>query len=68
MGNYADLIKDFPVKEEMFAYLEDLRESGEVNMFGSFPYLAAEFDLESGDAKDIFMEWILTGRKDPRKH
>ena len=68
MGNYADLIKDFPIREKMFEFLEELRESGIVNMFGSFPYLAEEFDIENEDAKDIFMEWILTGRKDERKH
>lgn len=47
-------------KEEYFVYLDELRESGETNMFGAIPYLEAEFDLKPGEAKAILVEWMQT--------
>lgn len=41
-----------------YQYLEDLRQSGIVNMYGSVPYLQAEFDLSFNDAKEILMSWM----------
>ena len=34
------------VTEEMLVYLDELRESGETNMFGARPYVAQEFGLK----------------------
>lgn len=39
-------------------YLEELRRSGIVNMFGAAPYLAEAFDLTSHEAKQILSEWM----------
>jgi hypothetical protein len=47
-------------KELMFEYLDDLRESGEVNMFGSGAYLQSEFGLSRHEAKVVVMEWMKT--------
>jgi hypothetical protein len=33
------------MKENIFEYLDELRESGTVNMFGAGQYLQFEFDL-----------------------
>ena len=41
-----------------FDYLEELRESGKVNMFGARPYLAEEFDLHDEEAKRILLLWM----------
>ena len=32
-------------KENIFNYLEDLRDSGQINMFGASPYIVEAFGL-----------------------
>lgn len=44
--------------KEYFDYLERLRRSGVVNMFGSAPYLAEEFELSMRDARDVVTAWM----------
>lgn len=39
--------------DEMLEYLDDLRESGETNMFGASPYLNADFPDELGELKSF---------------
>lgn len=39
-------------------YLEELRRSGIVNMFGAASYLAEAFDLTSCEARQILAEWM----------
>lgn len=39
-------------------YLENLRRSGAVNMFGSAPYLKDEFNLTDNDACKIVSDWM----------
>ena len=39
-------------------YLERLRRSGIVNMFGATPYLAAAFGLSKDEARKILSEWM----------
>ena len=43
-------------KTEMFEYLDDLRESGDVNMCDSRP-LRAEFGLGKQEAREVLGEW-----------
>jgi len=45
------------IREE-FTYLNRIRESGEVNMFGAAPYLEMEFDLDRREAKQVLMAWM----------
>jgi hypothetical protein len=47
-------------KESMFQYLDNLRESGQVNMFGSGTYLQSAFGLSRYEAKDVVLEWMKT--------
>jgi hypothetical protein len=47
-------------KEEMFDYLDNLRESGVVNMFGATPYVQEAFDLTKSEARAILKEWMET--------
>jgi hypothetical protein len=49
-----------PNKEEVFAYLDTLRESGVTNMFGAGPYLEGEFGVSRREARDLLLEWIET--------
>lgn len=39
-------------------YLEELRESGVTNMFGSAPYLQEEFGLSRREAIRIVSDWM----------
>ena len=46
--------------QEYFEYLDELRESGETNMFGARPYLMEEFNLDREEAHKILSEWMRT--------
>jgi len=41
-------------------YLDDLRESGVVNMFGASAYVEAEFGVSKKEAISIVSEWMLS--------
>ena len=43
---------------EHYQYLENLRRSGIVNMFGARPYLESVFGLDKKEAGDILAEWM----------
>lgn len=45
---------------EYFEYLEELRKSGETNMFGAGQYLEMEFGLSRREAIDVLKEWMGT--------
>ncbi len=47
-------------KEEMFVYLDNIRETGKINMFGAAPYLQDAFGLSRHEARDILLEWMDT--------
>ena len=44
----------------MFVYLDMLRESGKINMFGAAPYLVEAYELTRYEARDILLEWMQT--------
>ena len=44
--------------KDYFNYLEDLRQSGETNMFGAGPYLRKEFGLSRKESHDILDSWM----------
>lgn len=43
-----------------FEFLDDLRESGETNMFGAAPWVQREFGLDRLKAKDVLVLWMET--------
>ena len=43
---------------EYYVYLEELRQSGETNMFGATPYLREEFGLGRREAIKILGSWM----------
>jgi len=50
-----------PCDEEHLVFLDELRESGETNMWGAVPYLMADFeDLTKKQAGDIHTYWMKT--------
>ena len=48
------------LETQVFLYLDRLRESGIVNMFGAGPYVEDEFGLGRREAKDLLIEWMET--------
>ncbi len=49
---------DFEQVADAFAFLDTLREFGEVNMFGAAPYLAEELGYDKRTARDLVSMWM----------
>jgi len=47
-------------KDEIFEYLDNLRESGICNMFESPNHVRTEFGLDRYESRDIVKEWMMT--------
>ncbi len=45
--------------DEMEKFLEELRDTGTMNMMGAAPTLEFEFDLSRQDAKSALKEWMF---------
>jgi hypothetical protein len=58
MTDKTDLLKPEIVRDAHLEYLDDLRESGEVNMFGAVPYLVDAFNLSRQNAELILSYWM----------
>ncbi len=43
---------------EYYQYLENLRQSGVVNMYGAGPYLEKAAGIDSYEAMDILVSWM----------
>jgi len=56
---------EFVTKEHLI-YLDDLRESGETNMFGSPRYLRDEFEVNRPTSVAIVKYWMDTFEEDER--
>lgn len=41
-----------------FLFLDRLRESGSINMFGAAPYLAEAFGLSKREAREVLRQWM----------
>tara|TARA_Y100000361_G_scaffold153638_1_gene176007 strand:+ start:719 stop:910 length:192 start_codon:yes stop_codon:yes gene_type:complete len=50
------------LRHKAFLYLDKLRESGEVNMFGARPYLMKQFGVSQSEASDILSDWMKSYR------
>jgi len=51
------MLDDILDKQDVFDYLDELRESGVTNMFGSPSYLVREFGVTKKEARDLFIAW-----------
>lgn len=45
---------------EFFEILNDLRESGQINMFGAPKWLQENFGLSKNEAREVFTAWTET--------
>ena len=60
-------LQDEQHKEEMFRFLDQLREDGKINMFGAAKPLAEMFGLTKNEAREIHLEWMTTfGSRHPK--
>lgn len=50
-------------KEEIFEYLDELRESGETNMFGASNYLMNRFGMDRAEARKYVKDWMASHAK-----
>jgi len=48
------------VTDDHLEWLDDLRESGDTNMFGAGPYLAGAFGIDKKEARGIVGYWMET--------
>ena len=53
-----DLRETTQEEQQAMEYLNDLRTSGECNMFGAGQYLEAEFGMQRGEAREILSLWM----------
>mgnify|MGYP003113391191 CR=1 FL=1 len=44
--------------KEVFAYLNELRDSGVTNMFGATPYLVDQFGFDKRNASNYLILWM----------
>ena len=58
-----DLSDDADLAEH-FQFLDDLRESGAINMFGAAPYLQEEFGLTKTEARVVLQAWMRSFDRD----
>lgn len=54
-----DLLKD-ATNEEVFTFLDELREEGSTNMMGATADIRAEFNCDKRVARDLLFEWMDT--------
>ena len=55
---------DDTVRELVYEFLDDLRESGTVNMFGAALDLEEEFGFDRSMSKDLLTDWMSQYGKD----
>ena len=48
------------IQEQVNLFLDDLRESGVVNMFGASSFVQEEFDVNRSEAKNYLTAWMDT--------
>lgn len=46
--------------QDIFDFLDNLRESGQINMFGAAPVLQDVFDLSRRESRNVLQEWMTT--------
>lgn len=56
----TEINKPAHVTEAMLSYLDELRASGKVNMFGAAPHLEQQFELTMTEARQALAYWMKT--------
>ena len=45
-------------EQEVFKFLNDLRESGDTNMFGAPPYVERQFSMSKSESRKLVTLWM----------
>jgi hypothetical protein len=48
------------LQEKVNVFLDQLRESGAINMFGAAPYVSDAFGVSKYEARDLVINWMET--------
>jgi hypothetical protein len=55
------------LQEKVNLFLDKLRESGAINMFGAAPYVSEAFGVSKYEAQDLVKNWMQTfGENNPQ--
>ena len=54
----SDTVEKLDCQDQVFAFLNMLRDSGKVNMFGAGPYVQEAFDFSRHQAKQYVLAWM----------
>lgn len=51
---------EFPkdIESKHMIFLEDLRQSGQTNMFGAVPFIQLKFKIDETKSRDILLFWL----------
>lgn len=63
---YLTLIRPTIVHDMHLEFLDELRESGDTNMFGASPYIREAFDVTKAEAATILTYWMKTFPREER--
>src|SRR3990172_12720857 len=58
--NRENVYYAYHLEQDIFQFLDDLRESGETNMFGARPYVVENFDINAQRAGKYVTKWMKT--------
>jgi hypothetical protein len=53
-------MSDFYLQDEVNLFLDRIRESGAINMFGAAPYVQEAFSISKKEAKELLLNWMDT--------
>ena len=48
------------LQDKVNVFLDMVRESGAINMFGAAPYVAETFGVSNHEARELLKNWMLT--------
>ena len=54
------MVNVMTLQEKVNLFLDKLRESGSINMFGAAPYIVEEFGVTRKEAKSFLLNWMQT--------
>lgn len=66
----SDTVEERPevCDDEMLEYLDELRDSGAINMFGAATYVQEAFGLTRSQAREVHIYWMHTfSERHPQK-
>jgi hypothetical protein len=62
MDNINEILDNYGyTRDEVKKYLDELRDSGEINMFGAGPYLQDGFGFAKYEAREILTTYMKGG-------